>query len=379
MTLLWEVQCYCSCTKLRFESEGGMLQIIAYTGGWKSPSRVYRVQEYLAPLREYGIDMRECASWAGAYPPARTWLRPAWGVWNLLDRLPDVVRSYRYDLVFFQREMLSTYVTWEPMTKKPRVFDVDDAIWTHPRGEFAARLAGLCDLIICGNNFLAEQFSRWNPRVTVLPTPVNTKLFCPSVAPLKKKRDIIGWMGLPFGLKFLYGVERALAEVLRRHRDAVLRVVSSSCPQFRLLSPGQVEWIPWSREEEVRSIQEMTIGIMPLDDSVRSRGKCSYKMLLYMACGVPVVVTPVGMNAEVLAKGNVGFGAATEEEWIDNLSMLLSRPRLCAEMGTAGREVVSKHFSVETLVPALAKALSAFRTEVPTRVVQETGNSSKIL
>ena len=102
----------------------------------------------------------------------------------------------------------------------------------------------------------------------------------------------------------------------------------------------------------------MTIGIMPLDDSVRSRGKCSYKMLLYMACGLPVVVSPVGMNVEVLKQGRIGFGPASEQDWVDALSELLSKPQLRMEMGKAGREIVIKHFSVEALVPELARVLS---------------------
>jgi glycosyltransferase involved in cell wall biosynthesis len=334
-----------------------MIKVIAFTGGWNAPSRVFRVQNYLTPLREFDIEMTECPSSAGVYPPDRRWLRPAWALWNLVDRAPDTLRSLGYDLVFLQREMLSTYVTWEPWTKKPRIFDVDDAIWDHRRGEFAQRLAGLCDQIICGNSFLAETFSRWNRNVTVLPTPVDTHVFYPAKTPPDEGRAIIGWMGLPHNLKYLYPVENALAQVLRRYPDAILRIVSSSRPDFRLIPLEQVQWIPWTRESEARTIQEMTIGIMPLDDSVFSRGKCSYKMLLYMACGLPVVVSPVGMNAEVLAKGSVGFGPAGEQDWVESLSELLRNPQLRRQMGAMGREVVINNFSVEALVPQLARVL----------------------
>lgn len=317
--------------------------------------------------------MQECPSWAGVFPPSRKWLRPAWAVWNLLDRAPDTMRSYRHDLVFLQREMLSTFVTWEPLTKAPRVLDVDDAIWAHPRGDFARRLAGLSDHVICGNQFLAEQFSQWNRNITILPTPVDTSIFCPKANSRDEDRPIIGWMGLPSGFKYLYGIEEGLQAVLEKHPRAVLRIVSSHRPDFRTLPSEQIQWIPWTPENEARTIQEMTIGIMPLDDTVISRGKCSYKMLLYMACGVPVVVSPVGMNVEILQQGNVGFGAATQSEWADSLDELLRNEDLGSRMGRTGCDIVMKHYSIQVLVEQLAKTLSHVAGRTPEPLANHQG------
>lgn len=334
-----------------------MLKVIAYTGGHKAPSRVFRVQYYIEPLKQAAIDMRECPSYAGTFPPNQRWMRPLWGLWNLGERAPDTLRSFAYDLVFFQRELLSTFVTWEPLTRSPRVLDVDDAIWVHPRGDFARRLARLCDHVVCGNNFLADEFSRWNPNVSILPTPVDVHRFSPPITPANNERPIIGWMGLSKNLVFLYQIEKALAEVLRRYPRAILRVVTSEPPAFHSLPSDQVEYIPWSPENEAPTMQEMTVGIMPLDDTIFSRGKCSYKMLLYMSCALPVVVSPVGMNAEVLEQGEVGFGASNESDWVDSLDALLQNPDLRMRIGAAGRDVVVKNYSVEVLAPRLAKTL----------------------
>ena len=334
-----------------------MLKVIAYTGGRLAPSRIFRVQHYIEPLREAGIDVRECPSWAGSFPPISRWLRPFWGLCNVSERAPDVLRSFAYDLVVFQREMLSTFVTWEPLTRRPRVLDVDDAIWVHRRGDFARRLAQLCDHVICGNDFLAEEFSRWNPSISILPTPVDIHRFCPGQAQVRPERPIIGWMGLHTNLASLYRIEDALHEVLRRHRSVVLRVVTGEMPRFRRLPPDQVEYIRWTRENEARTMREMTVGIMPLEDTVFARGKCSYKMLLYMACELPVVVSPVGMNAEVLQKDMVGFAAIKNSDWIEHLDTLLQSPELRVKMGAAGRKVVVENYSVEVLAPRLAKTL----------------------
>ena len=113
----------------------------------------------------------------------------------------------------------------------------------------------------------------------------------------------------------------------------------------------------YERELEVAHIQGMTVGIMPLDDSLVSRGKCSFKMLLYMASGIPVVVSPYGMNTEVLQKSDVGFGARNMQEWVETLTMLIENPDVATRLGKAGRAVVEQHYSVEVLAPRLADTL----------------------
>lgn len=335
-----------------------MLRVIAYTGGQNAPARGPRVQQYIPYLRLRDIEVTESPSRAGAYPPeGGLGKRTAWGLSNLAVRLAAVGQSYQYDVTLLQREMLSTFVTFEPFTKRPRVLDVDDAIWIHRRGGFARRLARSCDHIICGNRFIAEGFSRWNSSVSVLPTAVDTRRFVPANGVPRAGRPVIGWLGLSSGFHYLYEIEAALGEVLHHHPETVLRIVSDKAPQFSLLPASQVEYVTYSREREVADIQEMTVGIMPLDDSEWARGKCSFKMILYMSCGIPVVVSRYGMNAEVLQQGEVGFGAVQPKDWVDALESLLASPERCARMGQTGRAVAELHYSIEVLAPRLANIL----------------------
>jgi glycosyltransferase involved in cell wall biosynthesis len=258
--------------------------------------------------------------------------------------------------------MVSTLLTLERFTRRPRVLDVDDAVWLNRGAEknFAA-LARACDGVICGNKFIAENVARWNSTVTILPTAVDTERYRPAErARLSDAKKIIGWSGLGSGLKYLYGIEPALLKVLQNRKDAVLRVVSGVRPELRLLAGCNVEFVQWSPENDVQTIQEMSVGLMPLDDSLWSRGKCSYKMLVYMSCGVPVVVSPVGMNNEVLALGKVGFGTRSDQDWADAISWLLDNPEDAAQMGVAGKKVVEEHFSLRSLTPRLAAYLRKF-------------------
>jgi glycosyltransferase involved in cell wall biosynthesis len=253
--------------------------------------------------------------------------------------------------------MLSTLVTLEQLTKRPRLLDVDDAIWVHRRGRFAARLASQCEGIICGNSFLAEQFSQWNSHVIMIPTAVDTDKFVPS-SPVEK--PIIGWSGTSGGFKYLYGIEPALSHVLRELPDSKLRIVSDSLPSFRQVPLNKVEFIRWSPGNEVRAIQGMAVGIMPLTDSMWERGKCSFKMLSYMASGIPVVVSPIGMNVEVLSHGNSGLAPKSVDDWVSALLCLLRDPEQRIEMGKKGRCVALEKYSVNVLAPQLAETLLKF-------------------
>jgi glycosyltransferase involved in cell wall biosynthesis len=336
-----------------------MLRVIAYTGGHSNPSGVHRVRRYISALERRDIELVESSSRSGSYPPDGKWLRAGWGTWNVAEHVPAVLRSYKYDVTLLQREMLSTFVTLEPFTKRPRVLDVDDAIWVHRGGISASRLAKMCDHVICGNRFLAEGFSRWNQNVSVLPTPVDTNRFVPRTGTNNGSRPVIGWQGQPSNLVYLYQIETALHRVLQKHPQAVLRIVSDKRPVFKSIPADRVDFVRFTWEREVTDIQEMTIGIMPIDDGIVSRGKCSFKMLLYMACGVPVVVSPFGMNREVLEKGEVGLGAATEDDWVNCLDFLLQRADERERLGKNGRATVLQHYSVDVLASQLAETLRA--------------------
>ena len=333
-----------------------MIRVAAFTPGPAVPSARFRVRQYIPALHPLGVEVTEFVSTLGSYPPRNRILRPFWGGGTLLGRVPGIVRSYRYDLTLLQREMLSCHLTLEPFTKAPRLLDVDDAIWLSGDGTFARRLAEMCDRVICGNAFLAEQFRRWNPQVAVVPTAVDTERFRPlGESTLKGGGGIIGWSGSSSGFSYLRRVERALRRVLERHPDAKLRIVADTAPSLPGIPARQMEFVPWTPDSEVRLIQEMTVGIMPLDDSLFSRGKCAFKMLCYMSCSLPVVVSPVGVNAELLGLGDIGFGPVSEDDWIDALSHILNNAEAARQMGTRGRKICQERFSVQAVVPQLAR------------------------
>ncbi len=92
-------------------------------------------------------------------------------------------------------------------------------------------------------------------------------------------------------------------------------------------------------------MQAMDVGLMPLMDNTWARGKCSFKMLQYMSCSLPVIVSPVGMNAEVLELGTLGLPAITDDDWCQALEFFYGHEQLRYEYGCNGRMVVEQFFS----------------------------------
>lgn len=311
----------------------------------------------MGDLERHGFEVSEIGSHFGAYPPASRVRRPIWLAATTTESLARTIWSNRFSLRFLQRNLTSTLCTWEPLLRKPFVFDVDDAIFLGSRGGSADRIARSSSLTICGNDFLADHFSKFGA-VAVLPTAVDTARYFPRTNSSSSVK-IIGWSGSSSGLKYLYGIEPAIAALLEKHPDAFIKIISDKPPVFKTLATNRVLYEPWSPEREVVGLQDFSIGIMPLEDDLWARGKCSFKMLTYMAVGVPVVVSPVGMNSEILAQASCGFGPKNENEWVDAMSCLLNSPSLAEKMGKAGRQLVEDRYAKNVIAPALAGILKS--------------------
>ena len=336
-----------------------MLKVAAYTSGRNIPSARFRLRQYIPALSRLGVEVREHCARFGSSPPCWKALRPLWGAAAVGDRIVSSAGSFLADLTLLQKEMVSTFVTAEPLTRRPRVLDVDDAIWLRRHGTAARRLAGLCELVICGNEYLADHFRNWNTNVRILPTAVDTDRYVPVSGPSSEIKRI-GWSGESSNFRYLDPILPAVLAVLEKRKDVIFRVVSEQRPRIDGIAPERIEFIRWSPENEVRVIQEMSVGIMPLHDTAWARGKCSFKLLTYMACGIPVVASPVGMNASVLAAGG-GFGPISWDEWGGALDCLLDDEAAARQMSIQGRDTVVRGYGLRALAPRLAEILRSCR------------------
>ena len=271
-----------------------------------------------------------------------------------------MLESRRSGINLFQRELISTLATVEWMSGHPRVFDVDDAVWLSSRRRQTDAIAAQCELVICGNAFLAEHYGALSRNVVIVPTAVDISCY-PTLSRGVREECVIGWSGTSGGFKYLLMIQNALATVLRVIPNARVRVMADRAPDLPLLPADRVDFVRWSPEREAPTIAGFDIGIMPLENTEWERGKCSYKMLQYMAAQVPVVVSPVGMNVEVLSEGPVGVAATTEREWVDALIGLIADRAAAEGMGRAGRVVIERRYSKELVGRAVISALDTIR------------------
>lgn len=334
------------------------LRVAALTGGRHVPSARFRVRALKTELALRGVTINEYVPTVSKYPPERRWLRGPWLPAALGARVPGIVASHTHDLTLLQRELISTLHTIEGLTRAPRVLDVDDAIFLHRDGKPAKRLAELSTLVLAGNPFLADWFSQWQSNVQLLPTSIDTHRFTPGeLVTDNKSTVVIGWTGSHTNLRYLNLIEPALNRVLTARPNTRLHVVCDKAPALSSLPQGQLSWSPWHPDQEVSEVQGFDIGIMPLVDGDWERGKCAFKALQYMACGKPVVASPVGVNAQLLADQTIGFAAKDNAQWESTLIALIDDKALCSKLGGAGRALAQARYDTAVIAQRMAIAL----------------------
>ena len=335
------------------------ITVAALTGGLNTPSSRFRIRQYIARLEQRGIIVREHIPF----------FEKSCGLPSLFKaaaRIPALFASRDADLVWMGKELVQGYETFERLLKRPRMLDVDDVIWfNRPFGRFAAAdIARAMDAVIAGNSYLAEYFSRYCKKVYVVPTAIDLERYQlrPNLNSEPPEKFVIGWTGLACNYKYLKTIESALQRFLRNHKKAELMLISNRPWKCKLLSPEKVRFIPWDRENEATALHSMSVGVMPLTDDKWCRGKCSFKMLQYMAVGLPVVVSPVGVNLDVLQKADVGFAATSPDEWYEALAALYNDWSLQLKLGSAGRKVVEQFYNADIIAEELARIFKSLAT-----------------
>ncbi|HEX7710259.1 MAG TPA: glycosyltransferase family 4 protein [Sphingomonadaceae bacterium] len=285
-------------------------------------------------------------------------------------RIGQLRRITEYDVVWLEKEALP----WLPWRIEralldrgvPIVSDYDDAVFhrydlhrsrlvRHFLGSKIDRVMGASALVIAGNDYLADRArTAGAPKVEIVPTVVDTNTYGVAPAVMRARNSKIGWIGTPSTWTEYVGpllpTLLAAAEAAQTTLYAVgARPAAAPCPNLEL--------VDWSEDREVDLIQGMAIGIMPLDDSPWARGKCGYKLIQYMACGLPVVASPTGVNSEIVEHGVNGFLASSEDEWREALAKLLNSAELRRKMGDAGRLKVERQYSLQACAPKIAELL----------------------
>lgn len=332
----------------------------------RAPNQRYRFEQYLPYLRQHGFET-ELSPIVSAeddrilYSPGHVLQKTLVQLRAIRRRLRDLRRAASFDVVFVCREALMLGTSWFErrikQTGVPMLFDFDDAIWLLDVSAGNRRLAflknpaktaaiiAMSDRIFAGNEYLATYARRFNESVTVVPSTVETDEYVPGSRHLGAP-VVIGWSGSPTTVRYFEHAIPVLRDLRARYGDRI---------QFRLVGDEHyrneelgIQGVRWSKETEIRELQGFDIGIMPMADEEWAKGKCGLKGLLYMSVEVPAVLSPHGVNSEIVQNGVNGYLAGSHDDWVDRLSRLVESPDLRERLGVAGRRTVIQRYSVRS-------------------------------
>ena len=335
----------------------------------EAPSQRFRFEQYLDLLQENGFQVSSQSfwneqTWRLLYKPGYTFQKIAGFIKGMVRRFAILIRLSTIDFVFIHRECLPIgppIIEWiiAKILKKKIIYDFDDAIWLPNTSEenklvaflkWHGKVASICKWsykISCGNSFLASYALRFNKNVIINPTTVDTvNLHNPLLFPTQKTSIsvVIGWTGTQSTLAYLDSIVPILRKLEAKFSGQLrLLIIANKDPQLRLKF---VDFIPWSKKTEIEDLLRMDIGIMPLNHDIWAKGKCGFKALQYMALEIPALVSPIGVNIEIIDHGINGYFCKTETEWYQYLEKLINDKILRKTMGIAGRNKVTSNYSV---------------------------------
>ena len=305
---------------------------------------------------------------------------------TIIFQLPLIIWA---DIIVIQRELVAYNLVYPEKIifklKKPVIFDFDDAIFLpigDPSHLFSRNLffqnlvkktlkihhmIKMADEVTVGNKYLAEFAKKFSNHVSIIPTVIDTNRYYPLKKKKKNKIVYIGWMGTSGNLKYFKSILSTLKKVSQSHPNTQLIICSDKfLLKDDLNSVIPTKFIQWESKNELKTLHKFDIGIMPIEDNEWTRGKCGFKLIQYMASGVPAIGSDVGMNKEIINDGINGLLAKNESEWTRKLNLLINDEALRKEVRISARNKIEQNYSINSV---LSKLLSIFNRVQDRKVI----------
>lgn len=336
----------------------------------------FRISQFIPYLRSVGYDVEISPFFTPeffrtVYRPGGYARKAAAFTGLAAGRLRSIQDISQYDAIFIYREAFPIgppfIERWLSRADRPPIiYDFDDAVflpnvsdanrmiaslkWTRKIPE----IMSLSTRVIAGNDYLASFARKHNPAVVTIPTCVDTTRFVPRDNSAMASPPVVGWIGSPTTATYLSMLAGVFKSV---HADTAFQVKVSGASSPVIFDAVPTTNVPWSLANEVSLFNQCDVGVYPLTDDEWSKGKCGFKAIQFMACGVPVVASAVGVNREIIQDGVNGFLATTPEEWASKLRRLLTDLPLRAQFIAAGRQTIEDTYSLRVCAPQVAAVL----------------------
>ena len=334
-----------------------------------APSQRFRFEQYLSFLSENGFDITtkpfiDQNTWDLLYKPGLFGQKTVGMLKSFIKRFVLLFSVNKYDFVFMHREAMQfgppifEYLLCKVLRKKV-LYDFDDAIWLKNHSDSNALLSftkwyskvnsicGWVTSIQCGNQYLANYAKQFNSNVNIVPTSIDTINKHNRIIDYDRETITIGWTGSHSTMHYLDFIV-PIIKLLEEKYTIQFLVISDRNPAYELTS---LQYCKWKKESEIDDLAKIDIGIMPLKNNEWAEGKCAFKGLQYMSLGIATIMSPVGMNNQLIQHGENGFLAETTEQWIENLTNLIENKELRKKIGLAGNQTIQNQYSVEALKP----------------------------
>lgn len=304
----------------------------------------YRIFQYWDYLQDFG--------WQCDYLPVSA------------GRLQLLRSAAAADIVVVQRKLFDALtLRLLKLCNSNLVFDYDDAIFLNDDGSASprrqarfAQSTALARLAFAGNSYLAEH-SR-SEETWIIPTTVELSRYPRAQEPSPAEPLTLVWIGSRSTRKYLEQFRDSLEAMGRAFPASKLKVIGDFDIAFDSL---QTECIAWSAEREVAELSSAHVGIAPMSDDPWTRGKCALKVIQYMACGLPVISSDCGANAEIVVEGETGFLVPDSEGWVAALGKLQDAA-LRRRMGEAARRQVEDHYSAQSQARVMDELFTGLRS-----------------
>lgn len=321
------------------------VKILCLTPRLDRPSTKYRILQYQPYLNSAGIETSMCVIPKGA-------------------KILEVLHSAnKYSGIFIQKKLLSRVEQWYLKKRAKRIiYDFDDAImYTKKNHSEDSRrykrfncMMSNADVVIAGNKYLADiACADHSGRVVVIPTVIDISKY-----PLHARNDYsvtVGWIGTRSTQGYLKITEPVFDRLVNKYPLVKIKIVSDKKPEF--CNNNKIIWERWDQDKEIEQLLSFDIGIMPLIEDPWTKGKCGFKIIQYMAVGVPTVCSAVGANKEIVTNEVNGLYANSVEDWEKNISRLIEDKELYKKLAVAGRKTVEEKYNLAYWGAYLANVL----------------------
>ncbi len=329
-----------------------------------APSQRFRFEQYLDILKDNNFTFEQHsfidnATWKILYKSGHQFAKIKGIVLGFVRRFLLLFSLSKFDYVLLHREASPIgppIFEWiiAKIFRKKIIYDFDDAIWLANTSEQNKIVAGIkwhqkVDIISkwaykisAGNTYLCNYARQFNSNVVLNPTTIDTDNGHNRFANQDVNKVIIGWTGTHSTVQYLRPLVPVLEKLAIKYQFTV-KVISNQAPDFEI---PNLEFLPWNKTSEIDDLATFNIGVMPLTDDKWAQGKCGFKALQYMSLGIPAVISPVGVNNEIVTDGVNGFLCNSENEWFVALETLLINAEKRKEMGLKARERILEKYAV---------------------------------